>query len=107
LRSGVLASNRFNAVAMISSDRLRFCFALSPGAREVAHQKSSIRGSGVSRRRFNSWSSFTSSLSVIEAFSEGRRCGWPRRVQQSRFLCACRLDALCGDLGQDLLSYPV
>jgi hypothetical protein len=51
-----LRSNRFNAVAMISSDRLRFCSALSPGARESSASNISIRGSGVSRRRFSSFS---------------------------------------------------
>jgi hypothetical protein len=49
-----LRSSRFNAVAMISSDLLRFCFALSPGARESSASNISIRGSGVSRRRFSS-----------------------------------------------------
>jgi hypothetical protein len=49
-----LRSNRFNAAAMISSDRLRFCFALR--GREISASNISIRGSGVSRRRFSSFS---------------------------------------------------
>jgi hypothetical protein len=49
-----LRSNRLDAAAMISSDRLRFCFALR--GRESSASNISIRGSSVSRRRFSSFS---------------------------------------------------
>src|SRR6516225_425768 len=88
-----LRSNRSNAVAMISVDFLRFCFALSLGSRESSASNISISGIGVSLRRFNSWSSFASWSCVIGAFFH--------------FLPACRLGFLCGHLGQDLPSYSL
>src|ERR1700747_2977214 len=88
-----LRSNRFSALAMVSVDFLRLCFGLSLGSRESSASNISISGSGVSLRRFNSWSSSAS---------------WSRVIRDvSHFVPACRVRLLCGHLGQDLLSYPL
>src|SRR5216683_8142303 len=86
-----LRSSRSNAVAMISLYFLRFCFALSLGSRESSASNISIRAIGVSLRRFNAWSSCAIWSCVIRALSD----------------YADRLGVLCGDLGEDLPSYPL
>jgi hypothetical protein len=65
-----LRCSRSNVAAMILSNLLRFCFALSLGSSESSASNISISGIGVSLPRFNSWSSFTSSSSVIRVFSD-------------------------------------